>query len=242
MYCIYHIYFPQKSCNKPANSIFGMFKIVAIFILILTFLNPNIAQIIKGKHHKEATKKWKFMLSFDGRRSLMKNQTVKIGGLRTGMQFKNNFRTGIGLYGFDKPFENSIQYSKNGEKIKAYESLNYNYFTLFFEPIIYRYRKWEFSLPSSIGRGKAKLIIADTLGKVLADREGGTTFLEVAGYAENRVFWWIGIGGGIGYRKILNTQIIGGKKLDGPYYQLAIKIYIGEVVRRIFTKKETKQQ
>lgn len=236
MNCIYIL---KKCRNKLSNSKLETISVVAIFLLFLT-VNPSFAQVIKDKHHIEATKKWKFMLAFDGRRSLMKNQTVKIGGLRIGMQFKNNFRTGIGLYGFDRPFETTIQFPKNGEKIKANELLNYSYFTLFFEPIIYRIRKWEFSVPTSIGRGRAKLLVLDTLGRVLANREGGTTFLEVAGYAENRVFWWIGIGGGIGYRQILNTQIIGGRKLDGPYYQLAIKLYLGEIARRVFTKKDKK--
>lgn len=48
------------------------------------------------------------------------------------------------------------------------------------------------------------------------------------------------MGGGIGYRKVLNTEIIAGKRLNGPYYQLAVKIYFGEIVRRVFSKKDSK--
>lgn len=242
MYCTNPIYFPQKSCTKTSRSNLGMFKLLALKILLLTILHPNIAQIIKDKHYKEPTKKWKFILSFDGRRSLIADQTVGIGGLRLGIQVKNNFRTGVGLYGFDKPLRTPITFSRNGENIKAEELLRYNYTTLFFEPIIYRYRKWEFSIPCSIGRGKARLDIVDSLGKMIKHKAGGTSFLEVAGYAENKIFWWIGVGGGIGYRRVLNTQVIGARRLNGPYYQLAIKIYLGEVARRIFTKKDNKQK
>ena len=182
------------------------------------------------------------MFLFDGRRSLIASQNVKIGGIRTGMQFKNLFRTGIGFYGFAEPIKKEIMFTKNGENRRAEESLQYGYATLFFEPILYRFRKWEFSLPTALGAGKARLALTDSAGTVLKYKEGGAGFFEIAAYAEYRFFWWIGIGGGTGFRKVLNTDIIEGNKLNGPYYQLAVKIYFGEIAKRIFTKKKKREK
>ncbi len=212
-----------------------IFILVALFFCSITF---SQAQFIRDKYYEAPEKTWKLMFVFDGRRSLIASQNVKIGGIRTGMQFKNLFRSGIGFYGFAAPLRKEIIFPPNARIKRAEETLNYSYATLFFEPILYRYRKWEFSVPMALGAGKARLALTDTSGVLLKFKEGGAGFFEIAAYAEYRFFWWIGIGGGTGFRKILNTDIIEGNKLNGPYYQLAVKIYFGEIAKRIFTKKK----
>lgn len=211
-------------------------------LVFCSLLIQNLnAQLIKNKSSLPAEKKWKFILAFDGRRSFVAEKTVKIGGFRIGLQYKYNFRTGIGFYGFDKPIVTSVTRSReNGDAVEEKELLSYGYTTVFFEPILYRFRKWELSLPTSIGRGMASMTTIDKEKNVLHTKEGNTRFFESAFYAENRVFWWAGFGAGIGYRRVMNTQIIEGKKLNGMYYQLAVKFYLGEIVRRAFTSSKHK--
>jgi hypothetical protein len=210
---------------------------LGIFILLFHSLNHwGFGQIINYNPDNQPKKKVKMILSFDGRRSFIQNQNVKIGGLRIGIQYKNLVRTGIGFYGFDKPIQTPIEFQGNNEQTKANETLQYGYATIFFEPILYKIRKWEISLPLSLGGGDARISILDSSQKILESRVGKTGFFEGAIYAENRVFWWAGIGLGAGYRRVLNTEIIEGKRLNGPYYQIAIKIYLGEIARKIFRK------
>lgn len=201
------------------------------------------AQIIRDKRFVRAKKKWKVIGSFDGRRSLIIDQTVNIGGIRLGVQFKNNFRFGNGIYGFQEPIKIPRMLNKpNLNSTAAQEYIDYTYITWFFEPILYRFRRWQFSIPVCAGQGNATTRLVDNQNLLIKSSEKMGYLAEAAFYAENKVFWWIGIGSGIGYRRILTRNIIDDNKFNGPYYQLAVKLYLGQIARRVFAKKDKPEE
>lgn len=214
-----------------------------VIIISFLFLTTNLqAQIFRDKRFVRAKNKWKVIASFDGRRSLIINQTVKIGGVRLGVQYKNNFRFGNGLYGFQEAIKiPRLLKNPNNKTTAAQEYIDYTYITWFFEPILYRFRRWEFSIPLCVGQGNAKTRLVDNQNILIRSKDKKGYLAEAAFYAENKIFWWIGIGSGIGYRRILTSDIIDDNKFNGPYYQLAIKLYLGQIARRTFGKKEKPQ-
>ena len=111
-----------------------------IFIRYLFICFIFFSLNVKSQDKEKKERKVKFQLSFDSRNSVFAGNTVKMNGLKIGVEIKKKHRTGFGFYNLRQPVivENI---DESGNQLE----LTFGYNTIFYEYVFYRNDKWEFS-------------------------------------------------------------------------------------------------
>lgn len=174
----------------------------------------------------------KVLVGFDSRRSFVSTLDVNVFGFRAGLDFDGLVRIGGGLYSLFSKIEQQyvLPDPVTGSDNSFTARLRFNYVTFFFEPILMRSKRWEFSLPWHIG-------IGDTFfeGAGFEARQPRTILLtEASLIGQYKIFQWIGVGAGFGYRRFLKGNNFQGYNFHAPIYMFNLKIFVGYIYTRIF--------
>ncbi|MFL5728629.1 MAG: hypothetical protein ACJ75J_03985 [Cytophagaceae bacterium] len=185
-------------------------------------------------------RKFKIVFVLDLKRPFSPAQKVRVGGIKVGFQYKNKFRTGIGVYQLLKPaIVKTLVYEGTPSQKTVNANLDIGYLSLFFEPILLKTRKWELSTPLQLGSATARLSYTDTIlavpQKVLISKRK-SPLLEGSFVAEYRLVRWLGFGAGIGYRQMLSSDPVLKKNFNGPIYIVKAKIYFHEIYNTVFNR------
>ncbi len=215
-----------------------LIRISNLLILYFTILSCyNIEAGVLDSLGHSLKQKPKFIFSFDARRSFVNNQNAKLSGFKFGLEFDNRIRLGLGIYDLSSPFFRSIPYTDStGEVDTAHTRLKFGYISPYIEYVLFQNDRWEFSIPLQLGAGSIALEAIDSSGLVFDERPLGILELSITGHY--KVFQWIGIGSGVGYRFAFNKEQVVRKSLSSPVYMIKVKVFLGYVYRQIFPKKE----
>lgn len=189
---------------------------------------------------KENKNKAKFIISFDNYRSFFASRPVQFYGLKLGIEYPRKFRWGFGLYAMKnglplQPIERA-DYSIN-------QNFNFSYANTYFEYVLFEDYRWEFSVPVSIGTGWGKIDTLSTLYNKPGIRHSDTVTVFTQGLAAHyKVFYWLGIGVGGGYREIISTDKFVRNKLNGPFYAIKIKLFLGGLYKAIFKRDQVREE
>ena len=179
-----------------------------------------------------------FVFSFDARRSAIRNQKAKIGGIKIGLDFKNKIRAGLGFYGWTGPFKDTIIINEETpDQDTVLAGIAFNYVSPYLEYIIYQNKKVELSMPIQFGFGDVRVDYENKNGEIetLIKKSVGVFVVSLTGYY--KFFTLLGIGGGEGYRNILTKEKIIKKTFNAPIYIVKIRIFMGPIITMF---KETK--
>jgi len=190
-------------------------------------------------------KNWKFVFSFDSRASRVLNQSVRFNGLKIGFEFKDRHRFGVGFYALKDPIvlpNNIIVIQKPDTTEQEVDTVNYNtnfnYTTLYYEFVFFTRKRWEFSSAFHLGTGRTTIGYRDKYKRdsTLVDFQVPIGAVSVAGHY--KVFPWIGLGAGFGYR----FAIVGDKRvtdaLNGFHTIFKVKLFLGDLYRGFFKRKD----
>jgi len=180
----------------------------------------------------------KFILGFDSRHSLVVGQLVKMHGLKVGMEISDyeTIRLGFGIYWLNDPVKLG-PFVESGDTAFAY--IDFDYSTLFVEYVIYQDFRWEVSVPFNIGLGTGSV-------KFEWPKYDFDTTMVIKGIpvmatniaAHYKVFPWMGIGAGLGYRQILSLNKQIRKAFNSPFYVIKIKLFLGGLYKSVFKHNE----
>ena len=187
----------------------------------------------------------KLVLGLGGHNSLVGGNKVRIGGMRLGLEFKRKWKFGLGLNYLNPPLK---RWGGTDQDPIEYK-IDFAYFSIFGEYIVLNNRRWEFSFPLVLGAGATTIssrvsqedVFIPIRGVALTVRQ-----LSVVGYY--KVWKWLGIGASIGYRDVTSRSKrdpelsdLVTKAFDGPNWAIKTKIYLGELWRALFKKKDKKK-
>ncbi len=221
-----------------------MKKLLPLMLLLYSAIN-----LFACKDTSVVSKRPKLVFSFDGRYSFIKSEAVNISGLKLGLDFRNKFRIGIGVYGLLKPEEYSGNVTRpNGTKkivIPFNATLNLWYGVIYGEYVIAHKKRWEISIPIQFGVGQSQIdaepIRKENISsiKYLNKNDQNTTvFLiepSITGYY--KVFSWIGVGTGIGYRRMIGADDTMNQNFNNPIYIIKVKLFLGDFIKVVSGKK-----
>ena len=133
-----------------------------LFIAILLGVLPAAAQTtttvdslpLKRIHLKPTT-------DFDQRFSYIDNKAINIWGYRIGVVVDDKYKVGIGGYMTEQETEGIIVDEAGTPQNKLKKSLYFG--TVYFEPFLFRKKRWEMSLLFELGYGNAILDSTDIL-------------------------------------------------------------------------------
>ncbi|MBL4657829.1 MAG: hypothetical protein JKX73_07495 [Flavobacteriales bacterium] len=188
----------------------------------------------------------KIVIGLGGHNSLVSGKKVRIGGMRFGLEFKRKWRFGMGLNYLNPPV-----YSFGGtEQSPIYYRIDFAYFNIFGEYIILNNRRWEISFPLVFGGGATSISSRlDENDLYVPDVAVGLTVRQLSAVCYYKVWKWLGIGASIGYRDVTSRSKDNPKlseivttAFDGPNWAIKTKIYVGELFRALFKKKDKKKK
>lgn len=208
--------------------------IISVFLLVDLFAASPLDSIPKKV-------KPRFLVGFDARNSFVADQKARIGGLRLGMELKNKYRFGLGIYATSPPVTKNVTVHVPGkpDPVHVTAVIRLSYLAPFFEYVWYQSKRWEFSTPVVFGLGAISVQISrSNAPKDSVQQIDGLTLLgEAAITGHYKIFSWIGIGSGVGYRKLFSGPLVS-KNFDSFIYILKVKIFPKPIIQAIFCRKK----
>lgn len=172
----------------------------------------------------------KLLVGLDGRRSFISNRDVKLLGVRVGLEFEKRMRVGFGLYTLASPFTRTfVRVNDLGIPDTLHPQLRFSYMTAFGEYILLSTQHWEVSFPLQLGIGDAGF-------QGLAEEPQAFLLGEVGIWASYKVFPFLGLAGGVGYRHILLGGNLIRENFNAPTYSFGLKLWTGYLLDKVFKK------
>lgn len=204
-----------------------MKNIVLLIFVICSFT------LYSQKDSAEKTS-YKFICNFDMRNSVVIGHSVKFNGLKIGLS-NSKHRFGIGFYGLRQPV---ITKNRNADFIDATDTSRYHFgfFSFYFEKIVLRSKRWEFSIPFHFNLGELR-------GEYWTTEKNYKEYLKIPASSFTfsvkshfKVWRWIGFTGGLGYNLMINKGFKTRQALNAPFYSFGVKLFLGEAWK-LTTKK-----
>lgn len=195
---------------------------------------------------------FKFLFGFDSRISFVFNKNTKLSGIKIGIEGDGKHRAGFGFYSLknpvilkDKPLVIDSGSYFNGTDSVRYPIVDtfnlrthYSYLSVFVEPIWISNKKWELTSPFQLGLGEAKIDYRNNSGVVKDLVKFPFLVTEVSVVGHYKFFPWVGLGAGIGYRAMITSNQDVKDAFNAPIYIIKLKIFLGDLYRGIFKKKD----
>lgn len=199
------------------------------------FNQDNTVQLVNGERQLEPYQnKLKPDLRFDARRTLFQQNWVAIGGLRLGVQYRRIHRIGFGFYLLNnRIFEANDIYEQIPQGIPLEYDFSYN--TLFYERALYFDKRWEVGANVHLGGGDVGVRY----------QPPGTTFFEQIDkvpfsltegsvYGNFNILYWLGIGAGLGYRRVWARIPRTDNSFSSPIFAATVQIRFVKLARSFF--------
>lgn len=204
------------------------FKIIVFIFLLLLKIHPLSAQFIDSIK-ASLKQKPKFTFRFDNRNSFISTKSPVINGFKVGIEFAHTLRLGTGYHRLASDFYKPQIIKSNSSVVDTVKSLlKLNYISNYVEYVFYKKNKWEFSFPLSIGIGNTHYEFLYNNTEFQRDKKI-VVICETGVSGDYKLFSWIGIGMGAGYR----LMIIDNKAIDENFnsiiFILKIKLFLSEI-------------
>jgi hypothetical protein len=209
----------------------------------MTVENKNISLIHEDKKEgqdeikQEKDYNWKFLLSLDGRRSVVLEETTGIGGLKIGATLNNRYKMGLGIYWMKGDIERVGLPGGNITDAQGSLFYKFGYTSLFFEPVKTLNRKWQLSLPLHIGSAVIERSYLNTAGNKHLFKTSKAPLFEFSIIGQYKFYRWLAMGTGFGYRSLLVDDDKIKRALNAPVYILQIKILFGVIWKTLLNKE-----
>lgn len=199
--------------------------------------------VVKDKKKKKE-RNVKHLIVLDARRSFVLDSTTKFSGLKIGVTIKEKHRLGFGFYWMPKSLSlpglkiDKLKYPDASDTLK----FKFNYTSIFYQPVLFANKRWDISTPVQLGVGRIRLFYRDTSNtRDVQFLEAGVPIFTLSTVVQFKIFRWIGIGSGLGYRAALTSDDEVKNAINAPFYNFQLKIFIGELFRMTFKRKELEE-
>ncbi len=172
---------------------------------------------------------------FDQRFSFIEKQGVSIWGYRIGASVNDVYKVGIGGY-FLKQELAGVKLDQGVPINQLTKSLYYG--TIYYEPFLFRRKRWEMSMVFELGYGKAVLDSTNKIrGRFLTKTEKQDFVPAGMGYSANFIIpdikglhflTYLGLNGMIGLRKAIFESDLK-YNFDGWYWSIGSAVFIDKI-------------
>ena len=232
------------------HNIPGLFFL--LFVTVMVFCGPDVnaqdpdSTVIIKKDSPQKKKKLSLKPAgdFDQRFSFIDKEGVSIWGYRIGLSVNDIYKVGIGGY-FLKQELAGIKLDASGVPINQLTKSLY-YGTIYYEPYLFRRKRWEMSMVFELGYGKAELDSTNKIrGRFLTKTEKQDFVPAGMGYSDNFIIpeikglhflTYLGLNGMIGLRKaVFNSDLK--YNYDGWYWSIGSAVFLDKIISDIGKKK-----
>lgn len=183
----------------------------------------------------------RLFLTLDRTSSFVSGKAATTNEIRGGLEFKKKLRLGIG---WAKLTSDVVAQKDIVTEVTQLDSvvnaeLSLSYWTLSGEYTFYDSKRWQVTVPAFVGFGSSYFYYYEKIGEDYEEQrtdEGGVLLTGISGVVTFRIFRWIGVSGGLGFRRLIvdNSRIT--ESFNSPVYLFRIRIFIGEIYKTVFPR------
>ncbi|MCC3160570.1 hypothetical protein LJ737_25255 [Hymenobacter sp. 15J16-1T3B] len=170
------------------------------------------------------------VFQFDQRYSLLQRELVGINGLKLGVEWRGRLRTGVGLY-FLSSAINTRADAPSFVPPGSTDKIRFRYGVLYGEYVLVGTPRWELSTPVQAGLGYYYVRYQYPNGTVYHAPRNFIWLIEPTIGGHMRVFRWVGVGAGVGYRQALLTQDKLEDDISGVIFYGRVKLFLGDLYK-----------
>ena len=219
-------------------------RVLLVVCLCSGIIHGLWAQVGDTTRALDVRDKPKFILNFDARRQQVDGRIVRFFGARACVQHRRDIYA-IGLYGLGDPlFESAATLPGPGlDSVDLRSTLGYVSAT--YERILLDTRRWQLSVPAMLGYGEA-VLARDSADVWLPYRRTPVIQVETGVRSAFKVFFWLYVQGGIGYRRVLSGNARVTEDFSGLTWNFGLSIKLGKIYKyardKIGERRERKKK
>lgn len=176
----------------------------------------------------------KFNIQFDNKNSFIGSKTVRFNGILATIQIGYKSRLGMGYYALSRNSRFTDIASSNGIDTLITVQ-NFRYYSMEYHYILLNTRHWEVYFPFELGLGGVNTTNGSNRATPV-NRIMPAQVVNIGAMGYYKLFSFIGLGGGAGYRYVR----LGSRPNDiaddltRPTYSIRAKLYLGDLFNIIF--------
>lgn len=170
------------------------------------------------------------VFQFDQRFSLLNGKVVGINGLKVGVDWDGRLRTGLGVYLLSGSVPTNAPLPPNLPP-STRDELRFRYVVGYGEYVLIGNPRWELSTPVQLGIGRfySRYQLPD--GTVTRSSKERIYILEPSVAGHFRIFRWVGVGAGAGYRQMLFINDKLEDDLSGVIFFGRVKLFLSDLYK-----------
>lgn len=170
--------------------------------------------------------------SLDSRNSSLMGTPVHLFGAKLGLEWDEQYRAGFGLYQLTTRFKDPIQVDANPPSARS--RFRFRYYSLFAEYRFFHNKHWTLNGTLHLGMGRSFYKPNNRPG--LPDRLEKQFVLLLGPHFSGayRITRWLGLSGGLGYRKALIPGLVSTDGLNGGVVAIGVNVYPYALYKAIF--------
>lgn len=173
----------------------------------------------------------------DTRNSFITGKSAQVRGVKVGATHENVVGYGIGFNWLAKGFKAVYHYPFEGGEFEAEGELRYYYFSPYFDYTFYRKNNWYVTIPVQVGIGWSHLKYDRVDNTSQKTATGLMITYEPAMAVEYRLFKYLGVGAGVGYRLMIVNQEATGYQFNSPVYLLKFRILFSKIYEDLLRER-----
>jgi hypothetical protein len=182
------------------------------------------------------------VFQLDIRNSIINHRLVTIPGLKLGVEWRGRLRTGLGVYLLSsgipsrQPIPSELPAATNSE-------LRLRYVAAYGEYVVLGNPRWEIATQLQLGVGKTYARYALPNGEVVRSPKKVIWLAEPSLSGQMRVYRWLALGAGAGWRQPMFVNKFTERELNGPVFYGRVKLSLGDIYKvmrgrqRLFTQQ-----
>lgn len=183
----------------------------------------------------------RIFLTIDRTSSFVSGKGASTNEIRTGVEFNKKIRFGIGYAALvsDVITDKVVVTEVTAKDSVVSAQLSLSYMTLSAEYTFYESKRWQITTPVTIGFGSSYFSYFEEIkNKYLTKQidKGGVVLISSSGIATYRIFRWVGLSAGLGFRHSLVNNKKVEEKFNSPIYLFRIRIFMGEIYKTVFPR------
>lgn len=184
----------------------------------------------------------RFTFQLDIRNSIINHRVVTLPGLKLGVEWRGRIRTGLGVYLLSngipsrQPIPSELPAATSAE-------LRLRYVAGFGEYVVLGNPRWELATQLQLGVGKTYAHYELPGGSVVRSPKKVIWLVEPSVAAQMRVYRWLALGSGLGWRQPVFVNSLTQRELNGPVFYGRVKVSLGDLYKiargreRVFSQR-----
>lgn len=202
--------------------------------LLLLANQPVAAQaaLHLGRPDSTGERHRKLVVQLDQRFSPLNGKLVGIYGMKVGLEWWGRLRAGLGGYFLSGGVPTRFA-APTGLPVDTKSELRFRYVTAYGEYVLVGTPRWEVSTPTQIGFGTVFSSYRQPNGNRQQSPIDHIWMVEPSVVGHMRVFRWIGVGAGAGYRQMLFLNEKEERELSGFIFVGRVKLFLGDLYKLV---------